>query len=142
MQEIVAYGPSKYDIVAVYEATVIAQAKNAAGRYGELQVYYPPATHMSDHPFCVVDAEWVSPKEAQASQMFMAYLESREMQERAWLDYGFRPIDSGILLDQPDSPLRRYAGNGLQIDLPPEIKAPHGDVLQTLLDFWTRSTQR
>jgi hypothetical protein len=129
-------------MVAVYEATAIEQAENAVGRYGELQVYYPPATHMSDHPFCILDAEWVSPEEAQAAQMFMEYLESREMQERALLEHGFRPVDQGIPLDQPGSPLRRYAANGFKLELPPEVESPPGDVLQTLLDFWARSTQR
>ena len=142
MQEIIAYGPSKYDMVAVYEATAIEQAENAVGRYGELQIYYPPATHMSDHPFCVLDAEWVSPEEAQAAQMFMQYLESREVQERALLDHGFRPVDGSIPLDQPGSPLRLYADNGFRLELPPEVEVPPGDVLQTLLDFWARNVQR
>ncbi|MBN1579409.1 MAG: substrate-binding domain-containing protein, partial [Anaerolineae bacterium] len=38
MTEIIAYGPSLYDMVAVYEATAIEQAENAVGRYGALQI--------------------------------------------------------------------------------------------------------
>jgi hypothetical protein len=139
MEDIIAYGPSLYDIVAVYEATAIEQAENAVGRYGELQIYYPPATHMSDHPFCVLQAEWVAPEEAQAAQMFIDYLTGREMQELALLRYGFRPVDAGVQLDQPGSPLRSFAANGLRIDLPPEVEVPPGNVLNTLLDFWGRS---
>ena len=59
MKEIVAYGPSMYDVVAVYESTMIEQAENATGRYGNLRVYYPPQTVMSDHPMCVMQTEWV-----------------------------------------------------------------------------------
>jgi ABC-type Fe3+ transport system substrate-binding protein len=142
MEEIIAYGPSLYDLVAVYEATAIEQAENAVGRYGELQVYYPPATHMSDHPFCVLQAEWVAPEEAQAAQMFVDYLTGREMQELALLRYGFRPVDAGVSLDQPGSPLLRFAANGLRLDLPPEVEVPPGSVLNTLLDFWGRSVGR
>jgi hypothetical protein len=142
MQEIVAYGPSLYDIVAVYESTAIEQAENAVGRYGELQVYYPPATHLSDHPFCIVQADWVTDEEARAAQSFMDFLTSREMQELALLEHGFRPVDEGVVLDQPDSPFRRYASNGLRIDLPPEVETPPGNVLNTLLDFWSRNVQR
>jgi hypothetical protein len=69
MKEIIAYGPSLYDMVTVYEATMIEHAENAVGRYGELQVYYPPATSMSDHPFCVLDADWVTPQRARAAQI-------------------------------------------------------------------------
>src|SRR5690606_12581572 len=64
MRDIITYGPSKYDLVAIYESSAIEQIENAAGRYGELRIYYPPATVMSDHPFCLVQAEWVSPEQA------------------------------------------------------------------------------
>ena len=142
MQEIVAYGPSLYDIVAVYEATAIEQAENAIGRYGELQVYYPPATLLSEHPFCALQAGWVTPEKARAAQLFLDYLTSREMQEIALFKYGFRPVDRGIPLDGSDSPLRRYAANGLRVDLPPEVEIPSGNVLNTLLEFWARNVQR
>jgi len=141
MEEIVAYGPSLYDMVAVYEATAIEQAENAVGRYGELTVYYPPVTHMSDHPFCVLQAEWVEPEKAEAAQMFVNYLTGRDMQELALLEHGFRPVDEGVPLDQPGSPIVRYESNGLRIDLPPEVELPTGDVLNTLLDFWARNVQ-
>ncbi len=42
MHDMVAYGPSKYDLIAVYKSSAIEQADNAVGRYGELRVYYPP----------------------------------------------------------------------------------------------------
>jgi len=142
MEEIIAYGPSLHDVVAVYEATAIEHVENAVGRYGELQVYYPPATHVSDHPFCVLQADWVAPEEAQAARMFVDFLTGREMQELALLQHGFRPVDEGIPLDQPGSPLQRYAANGIRIDLPPEVEVPPGGVLNTLLDFWARNVQR
>jgi Ca-activated chloride channel family protein len=94
---------------------------------------------MSDHPFCVLQAEWVAPEEAQAAQMFVDYLTGREMQELALLRYGFRPVDVGVPLDQPGSPLLRFADNGLRLELPPEVEVPPGSVLNTLLDFWGRS---
>jgi hypothetical protein len=142
MEEIVAYGPSLYDMVAVYEATAIEHAENAVGRYGELQIYYPPATLVSDHPFCIMDAEWVTPEEAQAAQMFIDFLTEREAQELALLEHGFRPVDRSIPLEQPGSPFQVYAGNGLRVDLPPEVELPPGGVLNTLLDFWARNVQR
>jgi Ca-activated chloride channel family protein len=141
MQEIIAYGPSLYDMVAVYEATMVEQAENAVGRYGELQAFYPPATHLSDHPFCVLQAEWVAPEEAQAARLFVEFLASQEMQELALLEHGFRPTDPRVALDQPGSPLRLYAANGLRLDLPPTVEVPDGDVLATLLDFWARNIQ-
>ncbi|MCB0208293.1 MAG: extracellular solute-binding protein [Anaerolineae bacterium] len=138
MQEIVAFGPSKYDIVAVYEATAIEQIENAAGRYGELRVYYPPATVLSDHPFCALHADWVTDDKAEAAQQFVDYLLSRPVQAEA-LKLGFRPADKGVALDGPNSPFSRYATNGIKTDLPPEVEVPAGDVLNTLINFWNRN---
>jgi hypothetical protein len=142
MQDMVAYGPSKYDMIAVYEASAIEQADNAVGRYGELRVYYPPATVMSDHPFCILNADWVTPEKQQAAQLFMDYLTSAPIQQLALLKYGFRPVDASVALDQPGSPFGRYAAIGLSTTLPPEVAEPPGGVLNTLLDFWARSTSK
>lgn len=142
MRDIVAYGPSKYDIVAVYEATAIEQMENARGRYGELFVYYPPHTVLSDHPFCLLNGEWVTPEKAQAARLFIDYLSGQPAQEKALLKYGFRPADPAIPLDQAGSPLARYAGNGLKVNLPSPVALPPGNVLDTLLSFWIRNIQR
>jgi ABC-type Fe3+ transport system substrate-binding protein len=139
MKEMVAYGPSKYELVAVYESTAIEQAENAEGRYGELRVYYPPATVWSDHPFCVLDSDWVAPEKREAAQLFIDFLLSRPAQELA-IKHGFRPEDRTISLDQPGSPFVNYAPIGIQMTLPTtEIEVPPGDVLDTLLNFWSRS---
>jgi ABC-type Fe3+ transport system substrate-binding protein len=141
MKDIIVYGPSKYDIVAVYEATAIEHADNAVGRYGELKVYYPPATILSDHPFCVLNADWVTSEKQKAAQVFVDYLLSKPVQEKA-LQHGFRPADQTISLNQSGSPFVRYAANGLQVDLPLEVEMPPGNVLNTLLDVWRRSVQQ
>jgi ABC-type sulfate transport system substrate-binding protein len=141
MKEMVAYGPSMYDLIAVYEATAIEQAQNALGRYGELRVYYPPANIMSDHPFCVLQADWVTDEKAKAAQQFIDYLLSKPAQEKALLEYGFRPADRTTPLDQAGSPFQRYAANGVQLDAGPLVELPSGSTLQTLLDFWSRNVQ-
>ncbi len=140
MRDTVAFGPSQYNIVAVYEATAIENMENAVNRYGELYVYYPPATVMSDHPFCVLEGDWVEPQRARAAALFVDYLRSRPAQEAA-LRYGFRPVDPAVPLDGPASPLTQYQGNGLRRDLPPQVELPAGSVLDALLDLWTRQVR-
>lgn len=144
MQKMVAYGPSTFDFVAVYEATAIEQAENAVGRYGELRAYYPSPLLWSDHPFCILQAQWVEPDHAQAAQLFINYLTQPEAQELALLKYGFRPVDATIALEQPGSPFDRYAANGFKADLTalPEVEIPTGNVLNTLRDFWSRNVNR
>jgi hypothetical protein len=144
MDKMVAYGPSTYDIVAVYEATAIEQAENAVGRYGELRIYYPPATVWADHPFCILNAAWVAPEQAEAARVFIDFLLSQPMQELALIKYGFRPVDSTVPLGQPGSPFNRFTANGLRDDLDglPVVEVPPGDVLNVMLEFWTRNIQR
>jgi hypothetical protein len=144
MEEIVAYGPSRYDIVAVYEATAIEHIDNAVARYGSeyggLQVYYPPVTSLSDHPFCVMRADWVTPEEAQAAQLFLDFLTGSEMQQLA-LRFGFRPVDDSVSLAGADSPFPRYEANGVRLDLPDGATVPPGNVLNTMLEFWARNVR-
>ena len=142
MKEIISYGPSLYDFVTVYEATAIGQIQNAVGKYGELRIYYPPATSLSDHPFCVLDGEWVTPEKAEAAKLFLDFLTDEEMQELALMAYGFRPVHPGIAIDQPGSPFLQYVDNGVQLTIPPEVEVPPGNVLNTLLEFWARNIQR
>jgi hypothetical protein len=144
MQKMIAYGPSTFDLVSVYEATAIEQADNAVGRYGELRIYYPPALLWSDHPFCVLNADWVDPQQTRAAKLFIDFLTSKPAQELALNKYGFRPVDTSIQLTQPGSPFERYAANGFKADLSnlPEVQIPSGAVLNTLRDFWARNVTR
>jgi ABC-type Fe3+ transport system substrate-binding protein len=144
MEKMVVYGPSTFDMVTVYEATAIEQAENAVGRYGELRVYYPPAILWSDHPFCVLNADWVTSQQTKAATLFINFLTSKEAQELALLKYGFRPVDTSVKLEQADSPFDRYAANGFLADLSSlgEVKIPAGNVLNTLRDFWSRNVNR
>ena len=139
MRDIIAYGPSKYDMVAVYESVAIEQAENAIGRYGELYIYYPPRTLMSDHPYCILKADWVSPQEREAAQLFLSYLLSEPAQTSAVYDFGFRSVDPSIALDLQGSPFLTLATNGIRItNLPEEVEVPQGQVLDALLDYWAR----
>lgn len=141
MVDMITYGPSQYDIVAVYEATALAQAENALGRHGGLQVYYPPATVMSDHPFCVLDADWVTAEQAEAARLFIDYLESDAVQRTALLNHGFRPVNSAISLTQDGSPFNDYASNGFSVSVPNEVEVPDGTTLDKLLTFWSDNLQ-
>lgn len=144
MEKMITYGPSTLDIVTVYEATAIEQAENAVGRYGELRVYYPPALLWSDHPFCVIDSYWVTSQQSRAAALFIDYLTQTTSQQLALTEYGFRPVDESIPLEQSGSPFDRYAANGFRSDLSmiPEVEIPSGSVLNTLRDFWSRNVIR
>ena len=142
MKDIIAYGPSVYDLVAVYESVAIENFENAIGKYSALRVYYPPATIVSDHPFCILDAEWVDEEERQAAQKFIDFLLQPEHQQLALNKYGYRPSEASISLDGAGSLFLRYKDSGFRINLPPEIDLPDGATLNTLIDFWARNIDR
>jgi len=54
MKDMVAFGPSKYDMIAVYESSAIGQAANAVNRYGHSKLL--PAPDPAERPsFCVLN---------------------------------------------------------------------------------------
>jgi ABC-type Fe3+ transport system substrate-binding protein len=85
-------------------------------------------------------AEWVTPEESQAAQLFLDFLTDAEMQQLA-LRFGFRPVDDTISLTGASSPFPRYEANGVRPDLPDQVTVPPGNVLNTMLEFWARNVQ-
>jgi ABC-type sulfate transport system substrate-binding protein len=139
MTDMVRFGPSKYDIAAVYENLVISQIENAQGRWGNLRIYYPETTLWSDHPVALLQGDWVTPAQREAARAFITFLRSRPMQERA-LSYGFRPADPAVPIRTSDSqnPYTRLAQYGVKVDIPPVATPPDGPVIRNLLTMWSR----
>jgi ABC-type Fe3+ transport system substrate-binding protein len=140
MNDMIAFGPSRYDVVATYENLALEAVPNARSRWNDdLVLIYPPANMLSNHPYAILDAAWVSPRQRAAARQFRDFLLSRAQQEQA-LQFGFRPASPGIARDGPNSPLRAEAG--VQLELPTLVETPNADTLNALLDVWTRVAQR
>jgi ABC-type Fe3+ transport system substrate-binding protein len=139
MKNMINFGPGKYDFVVVYENLAIENVEAARGRWGQdLRVYYPPATIFSDHPYTILNAEWVSDEQREAARLFRDFLLSEEIQALA-IEYGFRPASSRVSVSSSDSPFVRYAEYNVRAeDLPPQIDIPDAEVLHGLLDLWRR----
>jgi ABC-type Fe3+ transport system substrate-binding protein len=140
MTEMLQFGPSKYDMVAVYENLAIENFQTAEGRGGPLRVYYPPANIYSEHPYVVLNADWVTPEQREAAALFRDFLLSEEIQELALYSHGFRPANLQVPIDLNDSnnPFNRYADRGIRFDLPQQVEVPNADVLEILVEFWRR----
>lgn len=141
MDNMVNFGPGKYDFVAVYENLPIEKFDTARDRWRQnLRVYYPPATIFSDHPYAILDAEWVSAEQRDAAAMFRDYLLSEQTQQLA-LQSGFRPASRQVSVsdDLPQNPFMMYEEYGLRAeDIPPQVEIPPGEVLTELIDLWRR----
>jgi ABC-type glycerol-3-phosphate transport system substrate-binding protein len=143
MDDMIRFGPSKYDVAVVYENLALSQLQNAQGRWGHLRVYYPGTTVWSDHPAAIVQGDWVTPKQKEAARLFLKHLHSRPMQEKA-LEWGFRPGDPSVPVKSPDQNnlWTKNADLGAQIDIPPVVNTPDGPVVHNLMTMWSRLMQK
>jgi ABC-type Fe3+ transport system substrate-binding protein len=137
MNTMLQFGPSKYSFIVVYENLAIESFDVAEGRGGSIRVYYPPANILSDHPYAILDAPWVTPDQRAAAAQFRDYLLSEETQALA-LEFGFRPANTAVAFDTPDSPFSRYANYGIQTDIAQSLEVPPADVINELIDLWRR----
>lgn len=140
MNEMVLFGPSKYDVAVVYENLAISQLENAQGRWGDLKVYYPAITLWSDHPVALLQAPWVTDPQKEAARKLVEHLRSRPVQEQA-LAHGFRPADPAVPLKSGDArnPFTRLAQYGVRVDIPPVAQPPNGGVVRALMTMWSRT---
>lgn len=142
VNDMIAYGPSRYDLVATYENLALEQMANARSRWNDnLTLIYPPANLWSNNPYAVLDADWVTDQKRVAARQFGDFLLSRTQQERA-VQFGFRPALSDVTLEGPSSPFTRNAAAGVQLDVPTLVEVPPADVLNALLEASTRAAQR
>jgi ABC-type Fe3+ transport system substrate-binding protein len=144
MEDMLRFGPSKYDFIAVYESLAIENFRIAEGRGGRIRVFYPPANIYSEHPYAILDAPWVSDAQRDAATQFRDFLLSTEIQEIALKQYGFRPANLQVRIDPNDqtNPFVRYADYGITYDIAEQVAVPPADVLNTLIELWRRQIKR
>jgi hypothetical protein len=140
MNEIINKGPSQYDFAVVYENVALQGMDAAQPRQGQpLRIFYPPAAVYADHPFAILDGDWVKPEERAAAIQFRDFLRSSPIQKLA-LQYGLRPADPNVAItsDDPSNPFTKYASNGAQVPITQPAETPSAEVTRGLLDLWNR----
>ena len=94
-------------------------------------IYPKEGTLYSDSPFLVLDADWVTPEQRQAAQLFEDYVQQPENQARV-LKYGFRPGNTSVAIGDPI-----VAANGVDPNEPQNVlDVPEPAVLVKVLDTW------
>lgn len=137
MDDLLRYGPSRYDVISIYENLVAQKIKS----HPELQVFYPRINIWSDHPFSILASDWTSAEQKDAALVLEKYLYSPAVQSQA-LKVGFRPANPDVVVtsSDPENPFNKYKGQGLQARIPRQVlaDAPPGDVLYLLQRVFTR----
>ncbi len=143
MEEMVLYGPSKYDVVVTYENLAIQHIPNAQGRWGNLRVFYPPQTMWSSHPIALLKGDWVSADQRAAAQTLIGFLRDKPEQQRA-LALGFRPANPEVPVLSADGtgPFKNAEAFGVRADLGSVVEPPPGPVIRNLMELWSRQIGR
>jgi Ca-activated chloride channel family protein len=128
-------GPSYLSAAVMYENLVVAQeSKRLSGESTQLPVvaiYPKEGTFWSNHPYCILQAPWVTEEQKQAAVIFEDYLLDKEQQLRA-IQYGFRPADPSIPLTSPlDS---NHGVDPLQPQTVLEV--PSAEVISGIQQLW------
>jgi Ca-activated chloride channel family protein len=124
-------GPSYLSAAVLYENLVIESYGRATDTFPIVSIYPSEGTFWSDHPYAVLDADWVGADERDAAQVFLAFLRARPAQERA-LALGFRPADPAIPTAAPID-----AAHGADPKQPQTVlEVPSAQVLERLLQAW------
>lgn len=137
MREMVQRGPSSFDVLFVYESTVIELIPAAEGRWDKLRVVYPERNLWNDNPYYVLNVPWSTSEQKTAAGKFLEYLMGEEAQKKA-LELGFRPANVSVPVKAADSPFVRLTEYGVKVDLPTMCEAPEPRVLTELQVLWQR----
>ncbi|MFQ6081126.1 MAG: extracellular solute-binding protein [Candidatus Bathyarchaeia archaeon] len=128
-------GPSTIDCFSVYESVVLDNALKAKKKWNDpiVAVYPRGGTLLSDHPFVILNAPWVTRWQRFAATQYLYYLLSEESQSKAQ-KHGFRPANPSVPLD-PDIFSEE---NGVQYEIRvPVLRALTGEAMEALFTVWT-----
>ncbi|MEM4446721.1 MAG: substrate-binding domain-containing protein [Candidatus Jordarchaeales archaeon] len=127
-------GPGVISVFAVYESVVIAKSKAARQVWGDslIAVYPEEGVLLSDHPFVILNAPWVTPLQVFAAEKLYEYLMRPEAQKAAQ-KYGFRPANKSVELD----PSIFNPERGVSPEIPSKILSPPpGFILELAIITW------
>ncbi len=96
-------GPSYLSAAVMYESLVVEANDGKTYphlKYPVVAIYPQEGTFYSDHPFAVLQADWVTAAKKTSAQVFRDFLLSPQAQRKA-LQYGFRPANPGVATASP-----------------------------------------
>lgn len=118
---------------AVMEEQALIQFNLSRPAQRLVAIYPKEGTFWADHPYAVLNAEWVSAEQRQAARLLLDFLMAAE-QQRTILSIGFRPGNLDIGLD--GSPVS--TANGADPQQPKTLLAvPDARILALARNAWT-----
>ena len=142
-------GPDDLQVTILYENVVQDYTLEAEAKFGQkmVAVYPSEGVLFSDHPFCILDADWVSEEQKMVAEEFLNFLSQKELVIKA-IGTGFRPINDSLLFEPDVQAVYNASFNaehGVTNDTGSftELISPtDGNVISRIPDLWllTRNT--
>jgi Ca-activated chloride channel family protein len=133
-KEYIAQGPEYLDFVALEENDLIFinEGKTAYQPPEKLVALYPKeGTFWHEHPMGIVNADWVTPEQADAARVFVDYVLTPAVQEKIMVQ-GFRPANRDVPLAYPF-----VLDNGITVDGPTNVlDVPAPEVIAAIQQSW------
>lgn len=138
LQEFITRGSNDGDVAVVYESIALhrwSQAKVTQGK--PYQIYYPDTTVETVATAAVVQQN-TSKSVAQAANKFIEYLTQPE-QQAVFIEYGFRPVTSGIDLSSiSNSPWSQNIPGSTSNLTVTKKQAPTSEEIAEIQRLWNR----
>lgn len=125
-------GPGYLSAAVLYENVVVeSYSKQTGAPFPIVSIYPVEGTFWSDHPYAILDADWVKDEERDAAGVFLSFLKAKPQQERA-LELGFRPADPAVPIGSPID-----MAHGADPKQPQTLlEVPDAATLEKLLAVW------
>jgi Ca-activated chloride channel family protein len=127
-------GPTAIDCFTVYESVVISNAEKATQKWGDtlIAIYPEDGTLLSDHPYVILNAPWISEYQKFAASQYLYYLLQESNQDKAQ-EYGFRPANPSV----PVNVDVFNENNGVAVEIKvPTYRPLSGESMENLFTVW------
>jgi Ca-activated chloride channel family protein len=129
-------GPSAIQFFGIYENVVLDNSLKALKKWDDplVAIYPEKGTLMADHPFVILNGDWIGPWQRFAAGQYLFFLLQPEIQELAQ-KHGFRPASASVPLDQTTF----NPSNGVNYEIrTPILKPLKGEVMEALFTAWVK----
>lgn len=129
-------GPSAINFFGIYESVILDNSLKALKKWDDPLVAIHPlsGTLMADHPFVILNGEWVGTWERFAAGQYLLFLHTPEIQELSE-QHGFRPAISSVPLDEELFNI----SNGVLYEIRvPILKPLKGEVMEAIFTAWAK----
>ncbi|MBC7812520.1 MAG: extracellular solute-binding protein, partial [Burkholderiales bacterium] len=138
----VSRGPQYLHVITTSEAETLKtnaeQAENL--RFPLVFVFPSDGTFWGEHPYCVLESEWVTDAQAAAATTFLDYMLASEQQALA-IDNYLRPVDESVPLHAPIA-LENGTDPRVTTETVPGLAPPSSEITNAVRDVFHQTKKK